>query len=258
MHSLHAYGTPGLGRGGGRNGAGIDILAARLQAFAAVSAQDLAALGHLTRRETPLPARADLACDGDRMDSAFLVLEGFACRHKHRANGAHQILGLLLPGDLCDLDMLHLDRWDHGVATLSPCLVAQVPRAALKDLVEGHASVALALRRAKLAEEARVRAWLLSLGVHAAAERLARLLCEVLVRMAAVGLADGDGCALPLTQVDLAACVGTTSVHVNRMLQEMRAAGTIELGHRWLQVLDRPRLEALAEAAVPEPAATAG
>lgn len=69
--------------------------------------------------------------------------------------------------------------------------------------------------------------------------------------MAAVGPAGADGCAPPLTQVDLAACVGTAGVHVNRMLPEMRAAGTIELGRRRLRVLDRPRLEAMAERVMP-------
>ena len=226
-------------------------LVARLKGVAALSDTDQAALAFLTRREVTVPARSDLARDGDPTDCAFVVREGFACRHKHRADGARQIFGLLLPGDICDLDVLHLDRWDHGIATLSPCRVAQVSRAALEGFVAAHPAVALALRRVKLDEEARARAWLLSLGIHAAAERLARLLCEVLGRMAAVGLAEADGRALPLTQVDLAACIGTTSVNVNRMLKERRAAGTIELGRRWLRVLDRPRLEALAEQVMP-------
>ena len=206
----------------------------------------------LTRRELTVPVRTDLARDGDPIESAFVILDGFACRHKHRASGAHQIFGLLLPGDLCDLDVLHLARWDHGIVALSTCQVAQVSRSALEGFVAAHPAVALALRRAKLAEEARARAWLLGLGIHSSAERLARLLCEVFGRMAAVGRAEADGCPLPLTQVDLAACVGTTSVHVNRMLQEMRAAGTIELGHRRLRILNRPRLEALAEVGLPD------
>lgn len=247
MPSPYAHGLSANGRFDAPRVAGTGSLVARLDGVAALSVADQAALAVLARRESTVPARSDLARDGDPMDCVFVVLEGFACRHKHRANGAHQIFGLLLPGDLCDLDVLHLARWDHGVATLSPCRVAQVPRGAFADFVVAHPSVALALRRAKLDEEARARAWLLSLGIHTAAERLARLLCEVLGRMAAVGLAQTDGCALPLTQVDLAACIGTTSVHVNRMLQELRAAGTIELGQRWLRVLDRPRLEALAE-----------
>lgn len=84
-----------------------------------------------------------------------VLREGFACRHRHRADGARQIFGPLLPGDICDRDVLRLDRWDHGVATLSPCRMAQVSRAALEGFVAAHPAVALALRRVKLDGEAR-------------------------------------------------------------------------------------------------------
>ena len=48
-----------------------------------------------------------------------------------------------------------------------------------------------------------------------------------------------DGpCALPITQVDLSEASGLSTVHVNRTIQELRAAGLISLKGKTLTVLD--------------------
>ncbi|WP_342153392.1 Crp/Fnr family transcriptional regulator [Methylorubrum sp. SB2] len=223
-----------------------DPLVARLTVLASLSADDRAALAQLASREAMAGAHADLVRDGEAAETAFLVMEGIACRYLQTAAGPRQILTLLLPGDLCDLDLIHLERWDHGVATLSPCRVVRVPRAVLEDLLVTHSTVKVALRRAKLEAEARSRGWLTALGVRSAAERLAYLFCEIVDRQHAIGMAERDACSLPLTQVDLAECVGVTIVHVNRTLRELRSLDLIELKDRHLRILNRAGLEALA------------
>lgn len=238
-------GTPLRAPSGGLDGAS-GPLAARLGAQVRLSGDDLAALAHLAVRDAAVGAHTDLARQGEPAEGAFLVLEGIACRYVQRASGARQILALLLPGDLCDPDLPHLALWDHGIATLSPCRVARVPRAALEDLIAARPAVALALRREKLAAETRSRSWLTTLGIGLASERLVRLFCEVIDRLHAVGLAGPDEGPLPLTQVDMAECIGTSTVHVNRVLQELRRTGAMELRGGRLRLLDRTALAALA------------
>lgn len=221
-------------------------LATRLGAQVPLSGDDLAALAHLSVRDAAIGGHTDLVRQGEPAESAFLVLEGIACRYVQRASGARQILALLLPGDLCDPDLPHLALWDHGIATLSPCRIARVPRAALEELIAARPAIALALRREKLAAEARSRGWLTALGIGLAAERLVRLFGEVMDRLHAVGLAGPDEGPLPLTQVDMAECIGTSTVHVNRVLQELRRAKAVELKGGRLRLLDRAALVALA------------
>ena len=48
---------------------------------------------------------------------------------------------------------------------------------------------------------------------------MAHLLCELLVRLRAVGLAEEYSCDLPITQGEFADALGGTPVHVNRVLQ---------------------------------------
>lgn len=71
------------------------------------------------------------------------------------------------------------------------------------------------------------REWLASVGRRSAYQRIAHLLCEVFVRMKAVGLAEELAFTLPITQAELADSLGLSAVHVNRVLQQLRGEGLI-------------------------------
>lgn len=72
-------------------------------------------------------------------------------------------------------------------------------------------------------------------------------MCELFVRLEIVELTSRDSYAFPLTQAELSECLGLTSVHVNRTLQEMRRLGLLTLEERRLTILDPARLRAVAE-----------
>jgi CRP-like cAMP-binding protein len=89
---------------------------------------------------------------------------------------------------------------------------------------------------------------LLGLGRKAADARLAHFLCELVTRMRAVGLVEGNTCVWPFSQVEIGDALGLSTVHVNRTLQEeLRAKGLIELTKGKLTVLDWGRLQRLGE-----------
>ena len=92
-------------------------------------------------------------------------------------------------------------------------------------------------------DEATLREWLVNVGSRPAEQRLAHLLCELLLRLRAVGLTDGDEYELPLTQTDLADTMGMSNVHMNRVLQKLRSEGLIELKSQNLVILDFERLK---------------
>ena len=58
---------------------------------------------------------------------------------------------------------------------------------------------------------------------------MAHVLCELMVRLRAVGLVEDHACDLPITQGEFADALGFTTAHVNRVLQQMRADGLIDL-----------------------------
>jgi CRP-like cAMP-binding protein len=174
-------------------------------------------------------------------------MSGIACRHKLRASGARQIMAYLVPGDLCDLDVALLDTMDHTITTLSACTIVRIPPETAVDLLEKHPRIARSLRLAQLVDEATLREWLVNIGCRSAIERIAHLFCELLLRLRAVGLAGEDSYELPITQADLGDTTGLSNVHVNRVLQDLRRQGLIELRGKRLKILNLPRLKAMAE-----------
>jgi DNA-binding transcriptional regulator LsrR (DeoR family) len=60
-------------------------------------------------------------------------------------------------------------------------------------------------------------------------------------------MADERGYELPLTQIDLAECLGLTSVHVNRTLKELREQGVMEFRSGRVDISDLRALEKIAE-----------
>jgi CRP-like cAMP-binding protein len=76
---------------------------------------------------------------------------------------------------------------------------------------------------------------------------MAHVLCEFLTRLRAVDLAEDNACDLPITQGEFADAIDVTPVHVNRVLQQMRADGLIELKGDRLNIPDWERLKQAGE-----------
>ena len=219
----------------------------KLESLATLSDDDRAVLQRVSAKPQVVPAGTNLVREGDAPAGVFLVMDGMAFRHKLRRNGSRQIMAYLLPGDLCDLDVALLRRMDHTITTFTACRVVRLAPETVADLLGNHPRIARVLRKAQLVDEATLREWLVNVGRRSADERIAHLLCELLLRLRAVGRTAGDGYALPITREDLADTTGLTSVHVNRMLGSLQDRGLIELSERRLQILDLAGLEALAE-----------
>lgn len=218
----------------------------KLDALGPLHAADKVALAAIEVGAQHVPSGTDLIRDGDRAEGMVVVLEGYACRYKLRKNGTRQIIAYLVPGDVCDLGALGLDRMDHAIGTLSNCRVTRVGPDVVSDL-RRRPAVAQALETAARVDEARLRVWLVNLGCRSAVERLAHLFCELFVRLRKVGLVNGNSYLLPVIQYDLADTTGITPVHVNRSLGALRRAGLIARKGKHLTILDLPRLMSVGE-----------
>jgi CRP-like cAMP-binding protein len=76
---------------------------------------------------------------------------------------------------------------------------------------------------------------------------MAHLFCELYVRLQDVGLARDQSFALPLTQAEIGDVLGLSTVHVNRVAQELRSRGLIVWERRRVTVTDWDQLCAVAE-----------
>ena len=193
-----------------------------------------------------LPAHADLVQEGDLTDSVHVMLEGFACGYKLLPDGRRQIVSYCVPGDVCDLHTLLLPRMDCSVGTISPVQVARLAKERLLTVTGQHPRLLRALWWTTLVEQAISREWVVNVGQRTAFSRAAHLLCEMYLRLGAVGLVQDNTCEFPLTQTEIADTLALSTVHVNRTLMELRRSGLITLRDKQLTIHDLPALQAVA------------
>ncbi|MCJ2012208.1 Crp/Fnr family transcriptional regulator [Methylobacterium sp. J-076] len=221
-----------------------NALTQKLEGFEPLTDHARWTLDGLLLKVRPVGARRDLILEGDKPENVLLVLDGFACRYKILPNGQRHIIALLVPGDFCNLNVFVLDEMDHAIGTLSPCKVADIPRRAIDEAAKSHSCIARSFWWCSLVDGAVLREWLVNIGGRSPGQRIAHLLCELLMRLEVVGRVTDDSYAFPLTQTEIAETMGLSDVHVNRTLRELRALGLIHLKRRVLTILNVQRLKA--------------
>jgi len=224
----------------------VAVLIRKLQLFVRLSPDDRAMLTRAaSERVRRFAPRVDITREGDRPRDVHLIVAGWACRYKQLEDGRRQIVSFFLPGDMCDLNVFILREMDHSIATITPVTIADLSRDFFEAISAGYPRIATALWWETLVNAAIQREWTMNLGQRTASERMAHLFCEIFFRLRLTGLTDGLSCDFPLTQADLADATGLSKVHVNRTLQELRAADLVILRDKTLTI---PNLERLMDA----------
>ena len=208
--------------------------------------EQLALLGMPMQIET-IRADQDIVREGDRPTRSCLILEGYAATYKVTPTGKRQIVAFHISGDIPDLQSAQLEVLDTSLGTLTPARVAFVRHEVINEVCERHYRLARAFWRQTLIDAAIFREWVVNVGRREALNALAHVMCEFVLRMWVMGLAEGEECELPMTQAELGDALGISTVHVNRTLQELRAAGLIRLQGARLTVLDWERLKEVGE-----------
>jgi CRP-like cAMP-binding protein len=183
-----------------------------------------------------------LVRDGQQVSNCTLLLSGFAFRQKLVRNGGRQIISFHIPTEFVDLQNGLLAVADHSVQCLTACDVAIVPRRALMEIADEHPAIRMAMWMETLVDASMFREWVVNVGRRDSRARIAHLLCEMAVRLKAIGSGQEDTYEFPVTQEQLADATGLTPVHTNRTLQALRRNGLIQLTARSLKILDWPGL----------------
>ncbi|SEP65284.1 cAMP-binding domain of CRP or a regulatory subunit of cAMP-dependent protein kinases [Devosia sp. YR412] len=192
-------------------------------------------------------AGEDLVVEGERPTRSMLVTSGFTCRYRTLPDGQRQLTAIHLPGDFVDLHSFLLKEMDHSVGALSPTTIITFPHERLVKLTERFPHLTRLLWLLTLLDGSTHREWLVGMGRLSAQERVAHLFCEVYARLSSIGFASDYRFNLPITQAALADAVGISTVHVNRVLQELRMGGYISWDGGQLVIQDWDRLVALAQ-----------
>lgn len=219
----------------------------KLETIARLTDADRQAFNGLPLRIRAFEADTDLVRDGDKPSECCLLVEGLACRYKLLGHGGRQIMSFHVPGEIPDLQSLHLRVMDHSLGTLTRGVAAYIPHEAVGRITERSASVTAVLWRESLIDAAIFREWLAGIGRRTAHQRVAHLICEFFLRMRPLGLTRDGTMDLPITQAEFGDALGLSTVHVNRVLQDLRAEELITYKGGQLRIDDLARIQRLAD-----------
>lgn len=191
--------------------------------------------------------RRTIARAGEPLNQSTLLIEGFMCRYLDDRSGLRQLVAIHVPGDFLDLHAFPLKTLDHDVATLTGATAALVPHSELEAIANEMPALTRKLWFSTLLDAAIHRAWLFRLGRLDATARVAHFLCETNARLVSAGLSDGRRFALGLTQADVAEICGLTTVHVNRVMRQLREEKLCVFRSSLVDILDLAGLTALGQ-----------
>ncbi|HYX46855.1 MAG TPA: Crp/Fnr family transcriptional regulator [Sphingomicrobium sp.] len=218
----------------------------RLQLHGSPSREACDAVASLPWRLIKRPKHSYVLREGDLPKEASVLVAGFAQRQKHMSEGTRQIVSFSIAGDPLDFDCLFLSEPDCSVQLCVDSTIACVRSDVINALIDKQPEVSRAITATLLADAAIFREWVVNTGRRDARQRIAHLLCEILVRARAQELYS-EMFELPFTQEQIADATGLTSVHVNRILRQLTVEGAIRRNGRMITVPDWELLQDIAD-----------
>lgn len=213
----------------------------------ALSPEEVVALETVLGPSRTIPAGTDIVREHSHPLQSTLLISGFSARYSTLKDGGRQITEINISGDFIDLHSLLMKQMDHGVLALTDCVIASAPHARLIELTERHPHLARLLWLDTIIDAAIHRQWLVAMGRRSGLSHLAHLVCELYLRLRAAGQAGDMTFDLPLTQTVLGDALGLSTVHVSRLITELRGEGVVNWSGRRVEILDWHRLAEIAE-----------
>lgn len=210
-------------------------LADRLTSIAELSEDDLELLTRMPSTIRHFSSHDSVLRKSDQPSRCCLVLQGYLC---WKDDGDGQITSIYIPGDIPDLHTVVSPRLTAHLTTLGPAVVAFVPHSFFHEISSLSPGLHGALQLLGIVDAACLRNWVINLGSRDSLTRVAHLICELVVRLRAVGLAKDDRFPSPFTQSDLAAACAISAVHANRIIQELRRKQVLSWQSRTITIKD--------------------
>jgi CRP-like cAMP-binding protein len=217
-------------------------LVSKLRRFADLDDREIHIVEGLSADINTIGIGEDILRQGDKPSTVTLMLHGLACRYKLTEDGNRQIVGVMVPGDLCDVHAFILNEMDHSVAALTEVKVTHVSREKLIKVFDNEPRITRALWWSTLVDEGTLREWIVNVATRSSYERLAHLLSELCMRLRTVGLADATECIINLRQQDLGDAVGVGRSHASVSMMRLKDEGILDFARGAIRVLDVNRL----------------
>ena len=207
--------------------------ARKLGAFVSLTLPEHDTISGLLSKRKTFSAGAEVIYQGEAQNRVYVVSRGWVCSYKILRGGTRQILGFDIPGDFIGLRSLLFRSSDYNAAPVTEVEASEISSSEILRLFNTNPRLGTAFLWAASRDEAMVVEHLISIGRRDALERTVHFLLELGARLLLVGIGTQEGYSCPLSQTLLADALGLSSVHVNRVLRQLREENllTFREGH---------------------------
>ncbi len=202
-------------------------LVRKLGAYVTLSDTELQVLERFHQHRRTFVDKSDLVHEGQTDASAYILAKGWVCSYKLQRSGRRQIVDFQIPGDFLGLRSVLFRAADHNIEPIKKIEASVLKVRDLLGAFETTPRLATAFLWAASTDEAIVVERLVSLGQRNSAERVAHLFLELGARLKLVGLATRNSYECPLSQSHLGDALGLSSIHINRVLRQLREEGLL-------------------------------
>ncbi len=198
-----------------------EALLRRISFYADLDDDDKDVILKLNGVEKRFERGSEIIDAGQVLDSVLVVKSGWAIRYKTLEDGRRQVLNVLLPGDVFDLQVLVAAEADHSVSAVTELETLSVKPKDFRRLLTESGRLTLAVWWMQVQEEAFLREQIVRNGQQTARERIGHFLLELHRRLQIADEGTYDGFQMPLTQPVLADALGLSPIHTNRTLRQL-------------------------------------
>ena len=181
--------------------------------------------------------------EGDPFDAIAAVRAGTVKTYILDREGREQVLGFFLPGEVVGLNAIHPQIYPCNAVALDTVVLCRFSFQRMSTLASTMPG--LQSRLFRLLSEDIGKAALLS-GDFSADERMAAFVVALSRRYARRGFSD-TRFNLPMARTDIANYLRLAPETVSRVLRRFQKEGLLGIDRRDVELLDPPRLEALAD-----------
>ena len=195
------------------------------------------------RKVRKVAAKEALFHEGDELRSVPYLVKGKVRTFKINNDGKEFVTGLHTAGDLLGyMGLLENGEAQDTAVAMEPCEVVMIPQEDLLKLLYRDRDVSIRFIKMLAHDVKEKEQHLLQLAYASVRQRVAQALLRVHDRYAG----DGAGLGVKISREDLASIVGTATESLIRCLTEMKDEGLIASEARDIRIVDRSRLERVA------------
>ena len=193
--------------------------------------------------ERTIDARRKIFRGGEKIDGVLIICRGWAATVFTLPNNSRQIVSLLLPGDLVSGALVFESKLDVSVEAITDVTYHIFDRSEFRTALFKNPGLFESILKIWTEQSLQIVDLAVSLGQCSAEERIARLVLNLMERLALRHMVENHTFHFPLRQWHIAEITGLTPVHVNRVINQLRRDGLIDMRNRSLTIRDPVALQ---------------